>query len=208
MTTVDLLRTLRLAGRLQDSEWFYMLHVLRECGFVLVPIEADELVNRLKSAALDNDGTIRETFELRILRQYIATIRAREVVKSDEVDFLNRLSIATVLALRDLWNDECIPIEKAVACSNWLKHFSLPNPTDWMAYGDAAKREEIFVNVVVLLVRLIPIFASRHAEYSGWLDRELMQPLAPSAPELLDRIAADVAKYVSVNAEEFAQDGA
>jgi hypothetical protein len=208
LTAVDLLRSLRLAEKLPDTDWFEMLHVLRECGFVLVPIEADELVNRLTSAALDKDGTIRETYELRIIRQYIATLRAREVVKSDEVDFLNRLSIATIFALRDLWNDERIPIEKAAACSNWLKRFCLPNPTDWMAYGDVAKREELLVNVVVLLVRLIPIFASRQAEYCAWLNCEVMEPFAPAAPGLLDRIAADVAEYISVETEELAQDEA
>jgi hypothetical protein len=77
-----------------------------------------------------------------------------------------------------------------------------------MAFGDPVEREEAFVQVVVFLVRLIPIFVSRQADYSAWLDREVLAPLAPAAPELLDRIATEVADYVLVNSEELAKDGA
>jgi hypothetical protein len=197
-----------MAGRLQDSEWLGMLHGLRECGFVLIPVEADELVSRLRPATLDAEGAIRETHELRTIRQYIALVRGREVVRSDEIDFLIRLGLAVVATLRELWRDEGMPIEKVVACSTWLLRFILPSPIDWMAFGDPVKREEALAEVVVLLVRLIPIFVSRQAEYSAWLDREVLAPLAPAAPELLDRIAAKIADYIAVNSEELAQDGA
>ena len=161
VTAVDLLRSLHLAGRLRDSDWFGMLHALRECGFVLIPVEADELVSRLRSVTLDPEGAIRETHELRIIRQYIALVRGREVVRSDEIDFLARLGLAAIVALRELWKDESMPIEKVVACSTWLQCFVLPSPIDWMAFGDPVEREEAFVQVVVFLVRMIPIFVSR-----------------------------------------------
>lgn len=208
VTVVDLLRSLRFAEKLQDNEWFGILHGLRECGFVLTPVEADELVSRLRPATLDAEGAIRETHELRTIRQYIALVRGREVVRSDEIDFLIRLGLAVVATLRELWKDEGMPIEKVVACSTWLQRFVLPSPIDWMAFGDPAKREEALAEVVVLLVRLIPIFVSRQAEYSAWLDREVLAPLRPAAPELLDRIAAKIADYIAINSEELAQDGA
>jgi hypothetical protein len=208
VTAVDLLRSLRLAGRLQDSEWFGMLHGLRECGLVLIPVEADELVNRLRSATVDAEGAIRETHELRIIRQYVGIVRGRDVVKSDEIDFLTRLGLAVVATLRELWKDGSMPTEKVVACSTWLQHFVLPSPIDWMAFGDPGKREEAFADLVVLLVRLISIFVSRQAEYSAWLDREVLAPLAPAAPQLLDHIAARIADYIEVNSEELAHDGA
>jgi hypothetical protein len=208
VTAVDLLRSLHLAGRLQDNEWLSILHGLRECGFVLIPVETDELVSRLRSATLDAEGAIRETHELRIIRQYIALVRSREVVRSDEIDFLIRLGLAVVATLRELWSDESIPIQKVVACSTWLQRFVLPSPINWMAFGDPEKREEAFVEVVSFLVRLIPIFVSRQAEYSAWLERKVLAPLAPAAPELLDRIAAKVADYIAAYSEELARDGA
>jgi hypothetical protein len=36
----------------------------------------------------------------------------------------------------------------------------------------------------------------------------VLAPLAPAAPELLDRIAAKIADYIAVNSEELAQDEA
>ena len=208
LMTFDVLRSLRVAGKLQDGQWFAILHGFRECGFVLVPVEADELVNDLKSSTLHVDGTVRETHELRIMRQYIALVRGREVVRNDEMDFLIRLGLASIATLRELWKDDGMPIEKILACSTWLRRFVLPSPIDWKAFGAPVKREEAFVQVVVFLVRLIPIFVSRQDEYSAWLEREVLSPLVPAAPELLDRIAVGVADYVSVDSEELAKDGA
>ena len=206
VTTLDLLHSLRLTGRLADSEWLSALHGLRERAFVLVPGEADEFVRHLKAGRLNADGSVRETYELRTVRQYLAMLRARDVVRPDEIDLLGRLGLACIAALRGLWQDESLPAEKVCACSTWLWRFVLPSPLDWAAFGTPAERQEAFVRLVVLLLSLIPIFVARQSEYLAWLEQEVLAPLAQADPHLLDRIAAEMGERIRDWTEEFAQD--
>ena len=121
--TLDILQHLVSCKCLSETDHWNMRHKLRQGGFVFVPFEAAELMHWIKAATYDEMG-LKETAELRIIRQTTAQTNYLGLANLQETLALSSdITSACTTTIRSLWSEESVPIEQAIALSDWIWHY-------------------------------------------------------------------------------------
>jgi hypothetical protein len=181
--TLDLLRYLVSAGRISESRRFELEHRMRGGGLALVNIDKAELHRLLRDAKIDAAENLTESAELRQLRQYLARLRALEMVQEPwELSFLEHSRRTSVEVIRKLWEDQSLDDAHASAASRWIWRYIYPNPIEWLPnLRDATKAEEACIalasHLKLLIAPLINASFQRSRLFATWLDTEILVPL-------------------------------
>lgn len=202
---LDILRFLCGQETISEAERLSALHRLREGGFALVPLEADELRQHLRNAALLADGSLAESAELRAIRRNLMRLRSLDVMGLPREDnYLAGLRLAALFAVRSLWEDEEVSIGRAVAYTDWVWRNVSPSPVDWAhAIRDPAAmlpiREALVRSLSLWVTPMARVRPERHAAYQEWVDRVILDPLSPAGAEVMDllveRVAAEIERF-------------
>ena len=129
----DILHHLKIQGIITEDQINSGFHKLRQGGFAFVPIALEELSMRLGSASWDDNGSLIESAEMRLIRQSLMRIRSIDMISlPEESMFLQQVLLASVMAIRRIWSDESITQEKARELSNWTWRNIAPSPLDWV----------------------------------------------------------------------------
>ena len=201
---LDVLRYLVSRGRISVAAHWSVRHKLRQSGFAFIPPESDELVYWLTTAKIDNDQ-LTESAELRILRQTMAQMHSLGLLTPEEAlalsVSLNRVGKASVV---HVWEDESLTIEQVRTLSDWV-WYHLMNATIGSPQHIAQDR---YVNVnwmrdfsLRLFSLLLPTAIrshDRHAHYTRWLERSVLEPLRPANADLIEKALASVCEEISV----------
>ncbi|OOV12157.1 hypothetical protein BXU09_17775 [Deinococcus sp. LM3] len=200
---VSVLDALVKRGRFSETAYFQAVHQLRRAGMRFLPITARELLHWLRAAEVQ-DGRLRETDDLALLRQYYAgcfgaasplqpiTVQGTNDLHIGEMPFLLRYLHETKQALKDVFKSERSP----VALANWMFEHLL---IDMVAVGELPwgrhphgrsvnqLRELELLDLASFDVTMTP--QSKEAYYK-WINRTLLQPRLTLDPELQDRFVA------------------
>lgn len=209
---LDLLRYLEGQGIIRTEEKHQAFHQLRQAGYVLVPVEPDELEKHMRHAHIDQEGSVIESAEMRICRQTLMRVRSLDVIDlPTESLFLDKLQLACIVVIRRLWADEAIPIERATALSDWIWSSLVPSPLDWArGFHESSHQfdiQEAFARHVALLLQPMALSQERGKVFRIWVESEVLEPLLPANVELVDRIAKFVGTDITRLSEEFGNDG-
>lgn len=192
---LDVLRYLYSCGAISDTELRGAKHRLRDAGFALIPIDAEELLHYLAVAKCD-DGMLLESAELRTIRQTVNRANSLGILKLEEaLAWSNTLIRICAEVVQKLWLDESISSVDATMLSTWVHRFlSAPTsslPMDRSDDNALAPYESLVSGLVALL--MLPRFVrspERRSTYRTWLDRCVVVPLSSASPELIDNAAS------------------
>jgi hypothetical protein len=205
---LDLLQFLEDRHVINAEERQRALYKLRQAGYALVPVPPDELEKYLRDATVDQDGQVRESAELRIIRQTLMRIRSLDMVElAAEASFLEKIQLGCVIVIRHVWADEAFPVERAAALSDWVWRHVAPSPLDWaralsepLLLGDMP---EAFARHLAWLLQPMPLREERYEAFCTWVEEEILEPLLPANADLIDRLVRMVRADIECLSEEF-----
>lgn len=184
-SSLSVLAALRTGGQLGNRAYWRARHRLRTAGYYAVPVEVDELMEHLANASIVN-GEVRETPELRAIRESISLPRINDVFVPWEEPWLNRVRYAVYKAIHETWL-RSTDLDRARAEADWLWTI-LPNPLEWCLSPDietvwAAARQQLAIQVALMLT-LIEASDERRNRYFAWLQDTVIRALEDGHPEI------------------------
>ena len=199
---LDVLRSLVSQGRISVGDHWTARHKLRQGGFVFIPLESDELAHWLTVAQVNN-GQLKESAELKTLRQTMARIYSLSVLTPEETLALSiNLHRVGKASIDRVWEDESLTIEQATMQSNWvwryLMHVDIGKPrhiaedryASWM-------RDLLSLRLGNLLLPTTIRAQDRRAHYTRWLERFILDPLRPANADLIKKTLLEVSNGIS-----------
>lgn len=188
---LDVIRSFKRCSVLTVEQSWACLHRLRQAGFALVPIDSDELSRRLRAASLGADGKLVETAELRVLRQTFMRVRSLGLLqRNTEGIFLTKLRMVTGAAIREIWEDEALPIPLSVGLTDWIWRSLVPSPLDWAGpVADPQEKAQLidaFAQHLGMMLAPMPrVGGKRYTAFRNWLEQEILDPLLPANADLV-----------------------
>jgi hypothetical protein len=209
---LDLVQYLEEQHVISAEEKQRALYKLREAGYALVPVPPDELERYLRDATVDQDGQLRESAELRVIRQTLMRIRSLDMVElPTEARFLEKLQLGCVIVMRQLWADEVLPAESAAVLSDWVWRYVAPSPLDWARNISEPSRPgdmlESLARHLAWLLQPMPLREDRFEAFRTWVEEEVLTPLLPANVDLIDRLVRIVRADIERLSEEFSHGG-
>ncbi|EUC12407.1 tetratricopeptide repeat protein [Paraburkholderia hospita] len=184
----ELLRALRKARVLPDSEYYAKLLHLRSANAMFLPIEAEEVIFHLGRAVIV-DGRVAETHALSVLKRYVARVALQErhlkvgdfpAIKSDRPDEIHVFMSTRRLTdqcLEKIWPSKIHTDDQCVAWATWIwsqlrmerplgEHPSIKMDCDSLATFTAVSFSAALSTIIQLAVGHSK---SRKEAYSRWL---------------------------------------
>ena len=207
----DILHHLNTQGIITIDQMSLGFHKLRQAGFAFVPIPLEELGSRLGSASWDDDGSLVESAEMRLMRQSLMRIRSLDMISlPEEALFLQQTQLGSALTIRKIWLDESVATEKARELSNWIWRNISPSPLDWVKDLREPKNKRValdgFAQHHSLLLKPINLSEERYDAYLNWLEDDVLATLVPGNSDLIDALAALVRKGIELMVEDISND--
>jgi len=209
----DILHHLKIQSIITEHQMNTGFHKLRQAGFAFVPLLFEEMSMRLSSTSWNDDGSLIESAEMRMMRQSLMRIRSLEMISlPEEALFLQQIQLCSALTIRKIWSDESVPEEKARELSNWIWQNIAPSPLDWVK--DLRKREnkraalEAFAQHHSMLLKPMNLKDERYKIYLNWLEDDIFKVLLSGNSDLIDALAALVKKDIELMIEVISNDTA
>ena len=187
-TSLDVLQHLVEVAAIARQEAFACRTQLRRQGYLFVPLQEDEVANHLKECAIA-DGQIRETAELKAIRESILLARMRGWLQLPaEWQWLNSTMATLRDALMGMWSGSDGNVEEMRTRSSWI--LNLLEFRGWKTRGEAEDQQPAptaeftrAAGVASLLVPNRPLSAERMQAFWSWLQEELLEPMKEQEPE-------------------------
>jgi hypothetical protein len=196
-TTLEVLDELKAAKRLSDDAHLRARHKLRAAGYYAMPLREAEILHHLKAAPLDGKS-IRETPELKSIRESVAVARINNAFLSAETPWLNGFRFEIIKGLRSLWT-KSVAGDASEAQSDWMLSI-LPDPLEWCmepeneAVWGAARRQAIAQTGFLL------VFADgtvdQRRRYFTWLNDAYIKPFGQKRFELWSEVIPFLKSYM------------
>ncbi|MES0030915.1 hypothetical protein [Mesorhizobium sp. M0040] len=205
-TSVDVLTTMAGDGALSEHDLTEAITCLRWAGLAFVPHCAGE-ISTLLNAAPVVDSRVRETAELRAIRESITRVRMTDALQLPaESEWLDTLIKELLTALRAQWNDE-IPEVEARARSNWV--LKLLDPRGWAHIAvhmatDSTDRHR--AQVMALMIFPSATEAVR-VRYWKWLEDFLLNEFKDEQPQSYDKLLESVRDVIDFEIAKGLPDG-
>ncbi len=202
---LDILRYLVSRGSISAADHWTARHKLRQRGFVFVPLESGELVYWLALASVD-DHQLKESAELRILRQTMARIDTLDLASPKETIALSSFSTgvpnACQGAIGSLWGNTSLTIERATMMSHWIWLHLWTAPLSGHPHGAAGAYTDWIRKVVSLRLEqlLLPTVIRPHdrrAHYTHWIERFVCNPLRPANAGVIEKTLKSACEAIS-----------
>lgn len=177
---------------------------LRRAGALLVPLDGAELLS-LVARSKAKDGELRETAELRAVRENLLLVQQRGFLRLPAEDaWLQRARQGISSVIHAQWSG----VEDALARArcNWL--FGLLDMRPWIAAvtegeGGLAASYGHLLSLGSLMIRQIELTDADQKRMEAWLDEEVLEPARHSDPDayrfLLETLRSMIAERVTVN---------
>jgi hypothetical protein len=196
-STLSVLAALRANGQIDNHAFWRARHRLRAAAFYAVPIEFDELMHHMANTSIVN-GEVRETPELRAIRESISLPRINDVFVPWEEPWLNRVKYAVYKAIHETWL-RSQDLDRARAEADWLWSI-FPNPLEWCLSPEietvwAIARQQLASQIGFMLI-FIDASDERRNRYFAWLQDTVIRPLEDGHPEIWKATIEFLKSYV------------
>ena len=204
---LDVLDRLVAMGHLSSERLWAVRHKLRAGGFVLVPVEEEELWHWLRMAAVE-DGHLSESAELRAIRQSFARIAALGLSNEQEVDALSvQIPNACASVIRSLWRDEALNSVAASVLSDWIwRHLVVAGFVHHeVAEGGSADgllHASVRRSVSLVLLSLGVISEDRCRRYADWVEGTVLHNLRVGKGELVQEALSSMCSAIAERGDE------
>lgn len=208
LSSLDLLDMLVKKGRISEASRRESLHVLRSRCFFCIPISPADLELYLSQATIE-DGRLRETAELRAIRQYLARLNSTDVLCTPaDLAYQDSLLRVGCVVVGRLWMDAAVSIADAVARSDWVAANLLPDAELAMRFAPNGEMRIVEVAAAQLGALMGPFGGdrARRSAYARWLERSRILPLLPCNSNVLDLAADHAAQALLLRTSEIASE--
>jgi hypothetical protein len=197
LSTLDVLASLHAAGEIDNGAYWLARHRLRRGGFYAMPLAEDELIHHLANAPI-HEGAVRETPELKAVRESIALPLINDCFLPPEVLWLAGVRHAIYKTIRQTWL-AVADADIAAARADWLMSVQ-PNPLEWCADPDndaawSATRQQAAMQVAILMV-FPEVKKARGRKYCDWLESKVIEPFRKKHPDLWEATLAFLKSYL------------
>lgn len=199
ISTLDLLKFLTVQEKISIDRNFDLLAKLRLANFSLVPITTEELTACIANCSISN-GVLKETAELRAIRENMLSVRMNNVLHSDkDFEWLDGITKAFMETIRQQWKDG-MDVDSSSAKSNWL--VSLCDVRSW-AHAWKEESDQLvyrYRNWLTLLLLLPANFSKQNKDaYWFWLESTVLRKVREEDP--------DTYMYLSEWGKNFIEEG-
>jgi hypothetical protein len=197
-SSLSILAALQTRQQITEEEYWRLRHKLRLGGYYAMPLEPGELRHHVEAAPVV-DGGLRETPELRAIRESISLPQVNVAFIASEVLWLNGIRFAVFRAIRELWANAS-NLDEAEARSDWLLSI-LPYPPAWCLEPDndavwSAARQQAAIQVALLMV-FPEATGETQRRYFAWLDKKYVEPIRRDHPEIWDAAVEFLKVYIA-----------
>lgn len=186
LTSFDLINTLSKHEIISLQQTFEYHTKLRQLGYLFVPISKEELSFHLNAATV-SESTVKETAELRAIRENLLRIRMSTFLQlPHEANWLNHLMQTLRSVLQEQWG-QGIEAQVSIAKSNWIieqldfrgwAHCQTLDGGIWMATFSPG------VQLLSLLIAPTHCTAQEQEAYWKWLDTKILNELKQKEPTI------------------------
>ena len=208
VTSLEIVDMLAAKGKLVGRRRNEIRTRLRCAGYCLVPVTGEELEAHVAGTSVV-EGVVRETAEIRAIRENLLSCRMRNWVRLPDEEIWLRTTRESVFgAIVGAWSGKESVVE-AMARANWL--LGLVDMRGWSGCFDEDKRGfvakyGIGVDVMMLMAAHGNETDSWLAAYWKWLEERLLRPIRDSKPWLYSWIVDNVRAVID-NVVEVAHRG-
>lgn len=207
LTSADLVEQLVATGW-YDVDWRRgIYHRMREGCFYCVPLKGEDL-EALIAAAVIADGVLRETAELRVLREYLSRLHSADVLCTPaDLHYLDELWRVGATVIHTLWSGDQSEIDAATK-SSWILNYVIPDAAIAMAYADSetVKITGVASARATQMLLMGVAYGSKSAAYMAWLQQSLLHQYIPGATAVVDALVDQTAIYILQQSEELSDD--
>lgn len=207
-STLDLLDALADTGVISMEERLERRTLLRRAGYVLVPVNDEELARHLNGCVVRDDLVV-ESAELKAIRENILRVRMSDWLQlPKEAPWLDTILKAFIRALKRLWVDGA-SISDAAARSNWV--VDQVDVRGWAhslgaETGDNVVRLGRGAHILMLLTPPVNVAEEVKEAYWGWVEDRILAPIQEQFPVLyawiVDRQREQIAEMAEVELSE------
>ncbi|MEN5400340.1 hypothetical protein ABE612_22685 [Achromobacter xylosoxidans] len=196
MSSLDLLDMLEHKGLLSNEAKREALHILRVRCFFCIPIVSADIEFYLAQAVVQDDQ-LKETAELRTLRQYLARLNATDVLCTvADLQYQETLWRVASYIIGKLWMNSAIPVGVAEAKSDWVVAHILPDLELVMRFAPDGRARINEVAAAQISASVMPpsADAGRREAYARWFQGSRILQLLPANSHVLDIVADQTAQ--------------
>ena len=190
ITSPELLELCVSHGCLDAEQLKEAVTNLRRGGFLFLELNEEELFVEI-SACMSEFGTLKETAEIRAIREaFIFSRLTRALRHEDETPWLDRSIIAILKVYRRIWSSGD-SLENVTARAGWL--LDLADMRGWLVSFPYAQARHILHEgrIHLLMFQVAPpldMDQDRQEAFLKWIDERLVVPLRREFPELFDKL--------------------
>lgn len=208
LSSLDMLGMLVHKGAMTEASHRESLHLLRARCYFCIPIDPGEVSHYLGQSSVE-DGKLKETAQLRVIRQYLARLNATDVLcTAADLTYQESLWRASSVVIDMLWTDTATSVVDAETKSDWVVAHLLPNPEliTRFTQGKADRIAEVVASQLNVSLMHLGRDAERRKAYAKWLERALLSTLLPANSRVLDLVAEQAADFLIRQASEIANE--
>ena len=212
IVTVDAVLTfLRSKGMLSSERYFEHLLLLIKLDVLFLPLDPEFLIHYLRLAGLNEKGLLKETYELKAIRRYIASIFSRGTAlhpspmeqgkPSEAATYFYHHREACREVLADIWTDISLTEQYKRAASKWIIEQC------WKGIEDIAHLEGhplnpelasatshalLIGNGLVMMIHNVERPGENAASYLSWLYEQYLESHWESNPQVRQLVLQNV----------------
>ena len=195
LSSLDLLDTLVTHGTMRADDYRDALHTLRGRCFFCIPISPVDLLFYIERTSV-HDGQVRETAELRGIREYLARLHSTDVLcTQSDLEYLDSIWNCGTYVIAKLWANETMPFAETVAKADWIVANVIPNIELTMRFALDGPERIRQVAAAKAGADLLGISnnAERRQAQAKWFDDSCLASLLPANSDVLEEIAKQAA---------------
>ena len=206
LSSLDLLDTLVTRGIMSADEYREALHTLRARCFFCIPISPIDLLLYIECTSV-HDGQIRETAELRGIREYLARLHSTDVLcTQSDLEYLDSVWNCGTYVIAKLWANEKIPLPETVVKSDWIVANVIPSIELAMRFAVDGPKRIHQVAAAMCGANLLGISknAERRQAQAKWFEDSCLADFLPANSDVLEEISAQTADTLVRRTQEVA----
>ncbi len=207
MTSLDVLDILRDRKAITSDDWLYARSGLRQAGYVFIPFEREELLEALRTSAVEQ-GVFQESRYARVIRENHTLAQYSGLLQQpQETPWLAANNSVLRELVAEIWSGE-EPPEIAAAKSDWLIELSRLDGFGSSLPGvvDQERWDRLDALRIWQFVLSLTIPEHRRSGYAEWLEENYVFEMRAQRPaafailvENVKEQLASIAEYVSAN---------
>jgi hypothetical protein len=195
----DLINYLSERKVISQSKKAEILHNLRLSLYFTIPLSAEELQSYVSSQSIDQDGSLKESAELRSIREYLSRLHSAEVLQlGSDLEYMDELWRAGVSAIQAVWKSDEESLETVEARASWIYQFVIPDIEVALRFSADRERktEEVAAARLFKILLPLPLQKRKRMAYTNWLSKKVVSEYQPGNSKIIELASVHISNWI------------